>query len=830
MPYAHQVLFSHNIKVALLNSQVHVLLSCRYSRKSHKSRITHRKDGRHSRQLSAYTCLSDIFSSPPHTKVKKALQHLPGVDNVTVQSTDDGPSGGREWLITFSGSKVKGNIPLLAVDNSGLTGSGVRTEATEITAGNEPTGRFMLQADTAPQGWPEHRSGWIRVGSSASAVEAAVLEIPGVRAVDVTVNTSVPTIGAISWEITFSHRQQVEDEGELHFVATGQSGDRKPLRVVTPQLSGAGTEVHARTVQDGGRSIRGTFEVYIQGNAGASATVANGASAPSVRTALVDGLGLPATTEVTRLGPLADNLAFTYTVTLPEGTTLWNDAGGTILGNASRLTGQNAFVRIELVRQGVLPLGGKFNITLGVEGEPVSVAYNSTDEEVADAVSSFSVSGGNASVSHEAAQNDDGSIDRRWLVTFSALSAAGDVPTISVNGSGMLIGEGVHLFVVETLKGVTADMQEVTINGYNGTYSIFTESVSSFNSSSPTNSSSNLFPASSTHSSPVSWNASSADVSAAIFEATGKRTHVQRAPTSEDDSGGFKWLILFAEALHGTWGTIGVNTTHLVPDDKLLAGYPRQAKTTSVRNSTVDIIGGKFTLSFGQRCENRAGGAYCSVATSEIEFDASADQIVSALAALPAIHKVSVTGSSANAWGGVGKVAPNGYGVSSGGLRFSVNLTHVILNASDSAVAEYWQSTWSPKSAAREWSADLATEGDLPLLGVDVSGITGSRPTGRAIEVTKGLSTEIGGIVTVEVSQNAGRDYTSSSVTYVYEPSVFVNTLVPDHGPIFGGTQVRDCLHVILVLVILNEHGHAWRRMSLLGCLGRHLGMRRYCM
>lgn len=153
---------------------------------------------------------------------------------MSVSAVDYGPNGGREWLVTFSGTAVEGNMPLLVPNTSKLTGNGVSVAITETLAGNEPSGRFMLQWDTAPRGWPEHRSGWIQVGASAAEVEQALVMIPGVRAADVSVDSTLPTVGPIAWEITFAHRQHllVDDTDDLGFVSTGQSGDRPPLRVV----------------------------------------------------------------------------------------------------------------------------------------------------------------------------------------------------------------------------------------------------------------------------------------------------------------------------------------------------------------------------------------------------------------------------------------------------------------------------------------------------------------------------------------------------------------------------------------------------------------------
>lgn len=672
----------------------------------------------------------------------------------------------------------------------------------ETTQGNEPSGRFMLQADTAPRGWPEHRSGWIYVGASPRNVEEAVIQISGVKAVDISVNASLPTIGPIAWTITFSHRQEFsKGPGDVSFVATGQFGNREPLRVVRSQVFGDGAQVETETIRDGDRGIGGMYEIYLQGIAGGTATVAAGASASSARTALVEGLGFPEATGVTRVGPLDDNLAYTWTVTLPKGMTLLSnvssDVEGELAVKSDRLSGEGVFANIVLVRAGTTTIGGDFNVSFEGEGTGVSLPHNATNTEVANAISSLSLSGGNVSVSSEHIRDNENNevvTGERWAVTFLGLAAAGDVPAIKINGSGLLTGTGVDTLVNETSKGISADVQKLTIAGYNGTFIFFVEREI-YNETNPSTNSTSL-----AFSSPLAWDSNPSAIAGALLEVTGKRVYVERSSlaSSFSSTGGYTWLVLFAEALSGTWGEVQLNTTGLLPNDSLLAGAPRQASLTSVTNSTVHPISGSFFLRFGQNCEERASGVYCLMAeTSHIHFNSSTSQLEEALETLPAILDAAVSGSRYNVWDGVGEVAPDSYGVPSAGIHFRVTLAEVIFNASNSVVAEYWRRTWSPEDSATEWSGHFTTEGSFPLLDIDVSGMSGSHPTGRVEETTRGQSTNVGGVFALEVSQNAGRDYTSSGVTYTYEPLVSVDALVPDHGPIDGGTEVNIfCNHI----------------------------------
>lgn len=679
----------------------------------------------------------------------------------------------------------------------GITGTGGKAAVTESIPGNEPSGRFMLQTDTAPRGWPEHRSSWISIGASASEVEEAVLQISGVDAVDVRVNTSLPTIGPIAWEITFCHRKLVSESADtdsFKFVATGRNGNRQSLRVAKRQLNAGGTRVEATTVRDGDRPISGTFDIFLEGDEATSVIVGASASAAAVHRALVQGLGLPEATAITRAGPLDDNLAYTWIVTLPLGTKLWTygNGDGALIVNASRLSAvDGAFVNVSLVHAGASPLGGSFNLRL--DGEPwLSVPYNSTDNEVAQAISSFSAAGGSVSISSKQIRNENahqGAIGKTWTVTFAELAAAGDVPSMEVNDSN-LVGSNVRVLVDESSRGVTADIQKIVIDGYNGTFTVFTELKNAPNNF-PSNSSAVMEVVTSA---PIPWNASPSQLADALLETTGKHVYVERYSLTSLNSvnKGYFWLVLFAEALNNTWGNVHLNRSGLIPNDDHLAGEYRQANLTLVKTSTADTVSGGFILRFGQACENRPAGVYCSAAeTRRLRFDSPADEIEAALEHLPSILEATVSGGGNRPWDGIAKVAPSGFGVSSIGTRFRVTLNKVLLNVSDSGVAEYWPRTWSPDNASTEWSGDLVTGGDLPLLGVDVSEMLGSQPAGWSTEVKKGLSTEAGGVVDVEVSQNAGYDYTTSGMTYVYEPLVLVDRIIPSHGPIQGGTQVR---------------------------------------
>lgn len=75
------------------------------------------------------------------------------------------------------------------------------------------------------------------------------------------------------------------------------------------------------------------------------------------------------------------------------------------------------------------------------------------------------------------------------------------------------------------------------------------------------------------------------------------------------------------------------------------------------------------------------------------------------------------------------------------------------------------------------------------MLKVEYSGLDGTGVNVELHEERKGVLNQQSGVVTVEVTQN-GQDYTDSGVTFEYASKAFITKFLPDHGPIYGGTQV----------------------------------------
>jgi hypothetical protein len=134
--------------------------------------------------------------------------------------------------------------------------------------------------------------------------------------------------------------------------------------------------------------------------------------------------------------------------------------------------------------------------------------------------------------------------------------------------------------------------------------------------------------------------------------------------------------------------------------------------------------------------------------------------------------------------------------------------THVQTNFSFEAPVEGQREPYSA-DALRYASSDrgVTTIGDLPNLEVYETNGTSIRGLGATVvvtEVQKGLSYDTGGIVAVEVTQN-GMDFTDSGVTYEYLPIAEVDSLEPNHGPVYGGTEII-------------VRGSSFRNSSLLSC------------
>ena len=139
--------------------------------------------------------------------VRTALESLSTVDEVQVvrmeKSVSDG--GGLRFRVTFTGSKVDGNVDLLTTDTSGMDGTNPYATVKEVRPGGEATGTFTLLLDSV-------ETSAIPVNASADELRAKLLEIPAIDNRGLTVTRNTTKRDGYSWTVTFLPNDGVHDD------------------------------------------------------------------------------------------------------------------------------------------------------------------------------------------------------------------------------------------------------------------------------------------------------------------------------------------------------------------------------------------------------------------------------------------------------------------------------------------------------------------------------------------------------------------------------------------------------------------------------------------
>ena len=190
----------------------------------------------------------------------------------------------------------------------------------------------------------------------------------------------------------------------------------------------------------------------------------------------------------------------------------------------------------------------------------------------------------------------------------------------------------------------------------------------------------------------------------------------------------FQWVIFFAE-LAGDVELLTAITDYLTGDQADVV--IQQA------DGTTDPLSGSFTLSY-QNCSEFA--AY-NCTTSPIPYDATAARLAEALEELSLIPG-----------------------------RMDVEKTEANFDGSSS------------------WLVTFIDSGDVDMLVPDVTSMEGADLDFNVSEVLKGRENSVG-YYPVEVSGN-GQDFSTSGVLFRYHGEIGVERLVPNHGTLYGMTEV----------------------------------------
>jgi hypothetical protein len=695
--------------------------------------------------------------------VETALGLVVGVEAVEVSILNSWfPEGGRfatSWEITFTSSAVDGNVPSLGIV-SNLTGTNPVTSVAELQAGGEPGGRFSLEIESGPEGFQDPYSGWINVGDSPQAVSEAIRLIDGVQSAEVRVSASLPYSNlAYEWEVIFARRK----DG----VMAGQQGDMPQLRPRVSQLTGPNVSVNTTTLQDGQEPIGGTFNLS---TTGMSRSFSWDAAASDISQWLLDSAAFPGGTNVSRSGPGYDG-SYNWTISIPPTVGQPQE----LFVNDSLLSGISPRASVDLIQTSTFQLGGTFRLIIndGIQTDDVHVNTSAADlEAMLSAVLLGEV--------HVSKQDGGVASVASWLVTFASLEFSNEVPEIDVNDSALLGGScGVEISVES--YPFSGDIALLVVDGFSGGY--FTLHDEALNISTGA----------------LAMNASAGDVANALQDDLNyvNAVYVEKFALPN------RWKVLFVDPLTGYATNISVNA-----DELRGAGNA----TWSVLETSIDggqsmELRGDISLAFGERCTTPASGIHCTTAwTDPIAWDSAPEDFAAALLELPEILDVQVL-LRGDSWAVPVNSPSRGFGVALRHRVLDISFLSVERGGAATAAAAEWHRTWSPAFSQAEPSigrGQVIPGGDLPALLVDFSQLVGLAPVADVQEVLKGRLADAGGAVAVEVSLN-GQDWTSSAVIFDYRAVSMVSQVLPQGGPLSGGTE-------ILVL------GSGFERSSFLSC------------
>jgi len=540
------------------------------------------------------------------------------------------------------------------------------------------------------------------------------------------------------------------------------AGNLAPFTVNSAGLIGSGATVTVTTLQDGVDPVTGSFSVTYGSHS--SMPIPYNARATDLASAFVDLVGLPNTVDIYRGGP-DNNGGYNWTIRMP----IASRVNQTLTVDGSMLQGNHSQIRVGISRNGTVPISGNF--TLGFQLRPGtketthSIPYDASDALVRRRLMGlpglFNISVSSSLIPPRSGSYYNGG--KMWNITFASLALAGDQPALLLN-STFLHGSSLKAGVYEAMKGYSAPVYGLIIANMTGTFQLgFRDFNKIYNRTLYTR----ALPSS------ISSLALTAELET-IPGLGGVAVERQRI------SGGYEWYIVMIDHLKD-------NTTLVLNRTRLHQMASTQHSITSMRivaNGSAQPLSGSFSLVYGQLCQSWQSGVHCDEAHSTPIHvnNMSTHAVKAALLALPPLVNISVSVNSI-------PLVNHSLNVAARGYQLRVTFHEVALNASGTAAVAMYPWTWVPPLAQKQWSGGLLTGGDIPLLHANATQLHGSGSTVDVWESRKGVISDGGGVVSVEVTQN-GQDYSISGVTFEYSAATHVERLIPDHGPIYGNTEV----------------------------------------
>jgi len=471
-------------------------------------------------------------------------------------------------------------------------------------------------------------------------------------------------------------------------------------------------------------------------------------------------------------------------------------------GANTDLWGDEARCVAELKRIATFKIDGAFRLSLGGTSTP-QLAYDVSADDMRTALIALDEITDVVVSTHSIDFDETGSGARRWDVTFTSLKEAGNVNELVADFSSITQGTVANVTVKEQRTGLSDYVHKIVIDKSSGN-----SSPASFK---------------------IGFNHKFGGVDAFLWtemmsvgvvgDVMGDnigRVH-RFDPSQMEEDYGSGGVLVEKEVVDADTDVYYVLMTDNNDNANVAELFSVEYDNANVgssthhASSTVVELGGVFQLGYGKDCfetykgrqsEDRFDVTCVDGKTVDLNFDATAQEVEDALEALPAIVDCEVTRTH-----DLNDLQENKVLVESGivgkNYNYFVQFRKVFLDMSNEKSEELYEKVLGAdtlEDADAEDEIFAFASGDLPNLVVFGGELTGTPTTDHAllerhqikcVEVVKGMSLNVGGVVPVEVTMN-GQDFTAGGgvTSYLFLPINTVTGISPNHGPIAGNTEV----------------------------------------
>lgn len=656
-----------------------------------------------------------------------ALNGVLGNNAVVVNQEYAGPNE-YSWLITFAG--IAGSFDLLQTSDAYLNGTNAFASTTILSEGSYLSGTLKL----------------------LSAMNTSLVVLANASASDLEFQLSIwLDVSNVSISVqNYSSGSSLYVYWLLSYYLTS------PLSYVTGFIPMNLSGVVFTTLDPGSISLAGDLILFSSSHISqAAVTIPVQASASMIHSlSSVLLQGYYSVSVESQGANLSWIFLFSYGHSLPN-----------ISFNSSGIIGTNVNVGLSQRTTNSSALGGSFTLAANSQSQVVSVNSSTEDLQLALAALGFPNS---VTASFLGLTN----FEATWLVTFGSLQYADHLPQLLAFPSS-LTGDAANVSVGTVTDGAWASIYEVSLQGNvtDAVVGIHWDSVfiSNIFLNSSSNSSSPL---------PVSNRVTYATYET-INSTTGLSLYILIVPSLFSP---LNESLLF----NASSGTTRVYSVNLY-----------------ARSNLNNTWAGQLALSLGNiDCLESISGISCPDST-KLEFTpffnalSTEDSLIRNLESLRNVIQVAVSASPLH-----GFVNSLGYVLL--GIRYRVTFVQVIQNITGDSVYDRNELTWLPENAfpvSRRLAALPTSQAggvlspitptqifSLPNMIADSSSLSKGWEV-SVHELVRGSDNTMGAATNVSVSMN-GQDYSVGQLLFTYEVLPEVTVIIPDRGPLLGGTEV----------------------------------------